>query len=186
MKRSAKELRAACPSCKSSDERSLALFPETNSFRCFASQLSGDSIALYGHLTGTSMYQSAKYLQEQFGAATAAHTTPVTTPQNPGVPSPSPRSSEAAPARSVNSPASGSEPFDPARFAAKLEYTSGVSELGISEADASALGIGVTRGKLYVAMRYDNGETAGFAEVTAPKLPKKLLPRSNVVRLKTA
>lgn len=86
LKRSGKELRGACPSCRSDEERSLALFPETNSFRCYASQLSGDSIALYGHLTGTGMYQSAKHLQDQFAPATAGrqNTAPATAPQKPG------------------------------------------------------------------------------------------------------
>jgi hypothetical protein len=183
MKRSGKELRSACPSCNSDDERALAIFPETNSFRCYASQLSGDCIALYGHLTGTGMYQSAKYLQEQFGAATAAHTTPVTTPQKPGV-APSPPASSAAPAGSQGR----SVPFDPQKFLAKLDYTSEVQALGISQEDAEALGIGVTRGKLWIALRHDDGSIAGFAEVTVAKLPKTLLPRSgNVVRFpKTA
>jgi hypothetical protein len=59
---------------------------------------------------------------------------------------------------------------------ASLQYTERIKQLGISEADADALGIGEKRGKLWIALRHDNGSIAGFAEVT-PKLPQKLLPK---------
>ena len=47
-------------------------------------------------------------------------------------------------------PASRSKEFDPALFATKLEY---VEDLGISEEEAKAYGVGENRGKLYVALR---------------------------------
>ncbi len=57
--------------------------------------------------------------------------------------------------------------------------------LGISQDDAKALGIGFYKGRLYQALRYENGQTAGYAAVTEAKLPAKLLPKlDNVVAFK--
>lgn len=63
----------------------------------------------------------------------------------------------------------------------KLEYSPEVEALGISEADAQALGIGFYRGKLYQALRYANGQTAGCSAFANGelKLPAKLLPKAD-------
>ena len=63
-------------------------------------------------------------------------------------------------------------------FAEKLEFTADVKGLGITEGQAKAFGIGVHRGHVYCAMRYESGTVAGFLHVAAGKLmlPKSLLP----------
>lgn len=65
--------------------------------------------------------------------------------------------------------------FDPAAFAQKLEweYTD----------EVQALGIGFYRGKLYQALRYEDGSCAGYSAISGEiKLPTKLLPQvHNVV-----
>lgn len=184
LKRNQKDMRAKCPTCKTDDERSLAIFPETNSFRCFASNLSGDCIALYGHLTGTAMYASAKYLQEQFATPTGAQpTAPATSPQKPGGRSnPSPPASTAAP----SAPKKGPGEFDPDAFAAKLAYGPEVEAIGLSEEDAARLGIGSYRNKVWLPMRDLSGQVLGFigyAEGEPLKMPPKWLP-SKIVQLK--
>lgn len=76
--------------------------------------------------------------------------------------------------------------FDPAAFAEKLEYTEEVSATGLSEEDAKALGVGFYRGKLYQALRYEDGSCAGYSAISGEiKLPAKLLPKAdNVVHFK--
>jgi hypothetical protein len=76
--------------------------------------------------------------------------------------------------------------FDPTAFGAKLEYTEEVEALGITEDDAIALGIGFYRGKLYQALRYENGDVAGYSSFANGefKLPPRLLPMTNIVPLR--
>jgi hypothetical protein len=78
--------------------------------------------------------------------------------------------------------------FDPAAFAEKLAYTDEVEALGISEEEALALGIGFHRNKLYQALRWPNGQTAGYSWIDkdgALHLPAKLIPMdANVVPLR--
>lgn len=117
LKRSNKELRAACPSCNSSDERTLAVMPETNSFRCYAANLSGDCIALYAHLKGyQGMYRAAKELNEHFLLTVAP-------------PAPKPEKQE-------------SKGFDARAFAERLTYSEEVEKLGITKETAARFGIG--------------------------------------------
>jgi DNA primase len=182
LKRSQKELRACCPACNTDDERSLALYPETNSFRCFAASLSGDSISLYAHLTGTGNYAAAKALQEQFGAASAARTAPATAPQK----------TERGTAKAQPASKNVERAFDPLAYLAKLTYTDEVAELGITELDASRLGIGfastgLLRGRVAFPIRNEDGTIAGFIGVngTDVKVPQSWI-KSNVVKLKRA
>ena len=141
------ELRAACPACGRGGDRAIELKPETNTFICYVAppppgnkHLSGDCIALYAHINGyNGMYRAAKELSEHFSApAAAGRTAPSTAPQKPD---------------GRKQPASASKEFDPAAFASKLTYTDEVSALGITEEDATRLGIGFTRGKVYIALR---------------------------------
>jgi hypothetical protein len=171
--------RAACPACNRGDDRAIELLPETNSFRCHVADappgkkvLAGDCIALYAHVCGyTGMYRAAKELQERFGRN--RRTAPATTPQKEK--------------GGTNLPVQSSkEPFNPAAFADKLEYTAEVEALGITEEQAKVLGLGVHRGRVYCAMRYGSGTVAGFLHVAGGKivLPKSLLPdvAPNVLR----
>lgn len=175
-----------CPACDS--ERAIELFTDTNTFACYAAppppgrkHLGGDIIGLWAHIKGyDGMYRAAKDLQELFGTPDGARTDPATAPQKP----------EARTARAQPAPIPAkAEGFDPAAFAGKLGYTEEVAALGITQTDADALGIGFYRGKLYQALRYANGECAGYSAFANGelKLPAKLLPQtSNVVQLKRA
>jgi hypothetical protein len=169
--------RATCPACET--DRALQFFHETNSFQCHAAgeTQKTDCISLYAHVKGVGMYPAAKALSELFATPTGARQQLSTTPPQ----KPAGGRQPAAPAPPQEAPA-----FDPQKFLARLEFTEQVEELGISEDDAAALGIGYTRNKMWLALRYDDGTIAGFAEVTGAKLPKNLLPRSNVVKLRSA
>lgn len=165
----ANNIRTECPTC-GGDDRTLQIFPETNSFRCYKAEISGDVISFYGHCRNyTGMYRAAKELAEHFHTADAAGSP--TAPQKPvGRTQPA-----TAPKKELV--------FDPASFASKLTY---VPDLGISEEEATRLGIGEHRGKLYIALRDDFGHTAGFVAVEHPKFPKTLLKNEGVVKLKRA
>ena len=51
------------------------------------------------------------------------------------------------------------------KVSARLEYTSEVEDLGISQVDAEQFGIGATRGKVYFPIRHPDGSVAGFQAV---------------------
>jgi hypothetical protein len=186
LKRGGKDLRTKCPACKTEDERSLAIMPETNSFRCYAAGISGDCIALYAHVLGTGMYKAAKALTEQFQGTVRTvpdrDTAPSAPPQKPGVSAPA---SSAAPP-----PKSGAGSFDPTAFAAKLIYSDEVEALGISEEDAERLQIGYhpQRKLVYVPVRNPDGSISGFIgikDASAVKMPPQWIG-SNVVKLRRA
>lgn len=185
LKRSNKELRGQCPVCNSNDERALAIMPETNSFRCYAAQVSGDVIALVAHVEGIRMYAAATKLQEQFRTpeGDGKVTAPTPTPQKkPQAASSQPAESGLARHSSVQKPPKVDRPFDPDQYAAKLQYTDEISALGITEEDAARLGIGYAatgfhRGSVVIAIRNPDGTIAGFAGVKDGelKLPTKWL-----------
>jgi DNA primase len=161
LKESKNQFRGACPSCNSGGDRALVITPERGLFFCFSAKVGGDCLALVQHITGIDVQEAAQFLL----------------PQDEPHSAPSP--AKKAPQKAASKPPT---PFDPAAFAEKLEYSSEVEALGISEDDAKALGLGHYRGKTYIAMRYDTGDIAGFAAVEGAKLPSKLLPQvHNVV-----
>jgi hypothetical protein len=177
LKRANKELRAACPACNGADQRSLCLYPETNSFRCFQASISGDSIALHAHLNGTGMYAAAKSLGELFGIATASRNSSPTAPQKP----------EGRTEKSQPPPALA-KGFDADKFAEKLTYDGEVKDL--SPTKAKLWRIGMQRGKLYLPICPPDVKPTVFAQIDEQgnvKLPDDWLPDvSNVVTLKRA
>jgi hypothetical protein len=169
-----KEKRCACPTC-GGDTRGIQIFEETNSYRCYRSDTSGDCISLYAHVKRYSgMYRAARELSEQFGSATAQ-------PTLPQKPERRTATKEAQP-----TPA----PFDPEKFAAKLSYTEEVEALGINEEDATRLGIGYhpQRKAVYFPVRNPTGELSGFIAAKNGELilPPRWIVSTNVVRLKRA
>jgi len=184
VKQVGKDLRSSCPVC-SDDPRALQLFPETNSFRCHSASLSGDCIALYAHVMNyQGMYKAAKELGELFGTANAGRNNSPTAPQ-----APTGRTAKSQPA-----PPQPKEAFDPATYLTKLKYSDELKQLGISEADAERLGIGIVsqgfhRGRIVFAIRDETGAIAGFIGVngTDVKVPDKwLLSQTNIVPLRRA
>jgi len=88
---------------------------------------------------------------------------------------------------SARCPASPSREFDPLAFTAKLQFTDEVSELGLTEEDATRLQICFTRGKVYFPIRNEDGSIRGFIGYADGelKLPPQWL-QTNVVKLKRA
>lgn len=178
IKRSGAQWRCECP-VHSGDHRTLCISPQVRSkrgsegvFFCQADKSGGDRIGLVAHCMELGQQDAAYFIAQQFGAEIAQGT--VASPTVDSTVS----ENRASPQREHT--------FDPQAFAKKLEYTEAVQALGITEPFAVALGIGAYRGKLYIAMRHVNGDISGFAAVEGAKLPKTLLPMSNVVALKRA
>ena len=174
-----KDNRASCPGCTGTHDRNLELLPETNSFRCYTGTpkpgnkyLAGDCIALYAHLRGyNGMYKAALELRDHFSASATAERKTATPPQKPEG-----RTEKSQPAPS----------FDPAAFAAQLQYTDEVAALGLSKEDAQRFRVGVHRGKLYVPICPEDVAPPAWMECHDGelKLPSKWLAPSNVVPLK--
>lgn len=167
LKPSASQLRGPCPACGDEDPRILALTPSRQLFFCFSAKVGGDCIALVQHITGLDVKDAAEYL--------VPHTREVPT-------------APPAQRQEARKEAKKEVVFDPAAFAAKLTFTDEVAALGLTEADAIRLGIGVTRGKLYIALRDEFGFTAGFVSFAdgVLKMPPRFLPNPSVVKLKRA
>jgi DNA primase len=165
LKQAGVALRGPCPKCQSGGDRALVVTPARRAYFCFAQNKGGSVLDLWAHIEGCSLPEAGKAIEDSFGLERLDR-------------SPSPV--KKAPQKVASKPPT---PFDPAAFAEKLEYTEAVSALGISEEDARALGIGMYRGKMYQALRYDDGSTAGYSAITGDiKLPSKLLPQvHNVV-----
>jgi DNA primase len=175
LKKSGSQFRTVCPACASDDERTIVLTPSRQLWYCFDAKVGGDCIALVQHITGLDAKDAASYLapQEQTRSAEIPRTSKATVPQKP---------------EGRKQPASPSREFDPAAFAAKLSYSDEVAELGLTEEDATRLGIGSVRGKVYFPMKDDTGFICGFigwgnGEL---KLPPKWLEQNKVVKLKRA
>jgi hypothetical protein len=117
------------------------------------------------------MYRAAKEIAQHFGAN--APTVQGTHPQSP---------------ESRTAPVAQPAPFDPQAFAAKLEYSPEIEAIGLSEENATRLGIGFYRKRIYLAVRNEDGTIAGFAEFADSKLrlPDKWLKPTNVVPIKRA
>jgi hypothetical protein len=166
-----KDMRATC--CGS--ERSLQIFPETNSFRCHSAQLSGDCISFYAHIKGfEGMYKAARELSELFRVSGIVPTVPdkATVPSTPPQKKPE-RGKQPA-------------PFDPTAFATKLSFSDEVKALA-NERDAANFRVGVYRGHLYIPAIYPSGAIAGWWKLVDGKLvpPEKWLPdTSNIVPLR--
>lgn len=159
--------RATCPACDS--ERALQLYAETNSFYCHSMEKGGDCISLVAHVKGYSgQYPAAKELADRSGTATAARTDTATTPQKPGgekqLPPTSSKLGQSGRVHQqpVQKSAKVDRPFDPVKFEASLAYTENVAAMGITEADATLMGIGEKRGKIYVPVRWPSGSIAGW------------------------
>jgi CHC2 zinc finger len=177
-------LRGPCPACQSGGDRALVVTPSKQLFYCFAAGIGGDLISLWGHIEKCSPADSGRQIADNFGVGNRGTSAPVKT-SAPVHNSPSPHKSEA---KSRHTPGTPPREFDPAAFASKLQYTDEVSALDISEEDATRLGIGFTRGKLYIALRDEYGFTTGFVAFAdgVLKMPPKLLPNPSVVELKRA
>lgn len=179
MKSAGAALRAPCPACLTGGPRAMVITPSKQLWYCFSAGIGGDLIAMWGHIEKVSLADAGRQIADAFGVEERGTSAPVRTsaPVHQSPQATAPQQSEGASQRP-------SPVFDPAAFAEKLDYTG----LTITEDEARALGIGNYRGKLYQALRYDNGQVAGFSTLTGElKLPSKLLPQtSNVVQLKRA
>src|SRR5882724_584993 len=147
MLKSGVQLRSGCPTCNTGGPRALVVTPAKGLFYCFASQEGGDVIALAQHIRNCEPKDAAMHLAEQFGISTRTSTGTSTSIAR-SVPG-----EHTAPQKTEGSNQRPPTTFDPAAFAAKLDYTPEVEALGITKAEAETLGIGFYRGKLYQALR---------------------------------
>lgn len=179
--------RGPCKACGTGGPRALVVTPSKGLWYCFSAGVGGDVISLWGHIEKCSLADAGRQIADAFGVEERGTSAPSRTSaqvhKSPQADAP-PAQQKAETKREVTR-----SEFDPAAFAQKLEYTDEVAALGISQADAEALGIGFYRGKLYQALRYANGDTAGFSWLANGelKLPQKLLPQTtNIVQLRRA
>jgi hypothetical protein len=56
------KLRSACPACKSTDQRTIAITTITNTFRCWKSDVHGDIISLVAHILDISIKDAAAWI----------------------------------------------------------------------------------------------------------------------------
>jgi DNA primase len=133
------QLRSNCPACGNDDERVVVITPSRGLFYCFDAKVGGDCLALVQHITGLDVQDAAAFLSPNG----AAHN------------SPAPEQKKAAATKKETA-------FDPVAFASKLAFSAEVTELGISEDDATRLQIGFTRGKVYFPIRNEDGSISGF------------------------
>jgi hypothetical protein len=189
-KPSGRQLRCTCP-VHGGDDRTLAITPDVKSkrgsdgvFFCQKSKTGGDRIGLVAHCMDIGQQDAAFFIAEQFGTGTVnstSHSTgnALTVPKSTVPQKPEGRTEKSQPAPSAV--------FDPVKFAAKLVFTDEVAALGYTESDAKLFGIGMYRGHVYKAARYQSGCTAGFWKYEGGKwtAPKQWLPdTSNVVKLR--
>jgi hypothetical protein len=191
MKRAGSAMRGPCP-CRRGGDRGLIITPGEGWF-CHGASFGGDVIALAKHVLDLpNMREAAFELAERAGIHTGTGTSnsKSTSRQVPSrtVPESGREQSPNRPRGAEKSAPQPSRGFDPSIFAQKLQYTAEVEALGVSEDDATALGIGFYRGKLYQALRYSNGDVAGYSALANGelKLPASLVPMTNVVALKRA
>jgi len=177
VKPSGQSLRCPCPKC-GGDERTLVISPQVRSkrgslgvFFCQRDKTGGDRIGLVAHCMDIGQQDAAFFIHSQLGdgdSSSKTGTVDSTVKCNPRATVP-----QADQKGGTNRPE-----FDPAVFAAKLQFTDEVAKLGFAEDDAKALGVGFYRGKVYLALRHPNGDTAGFVayqEGQPLKLPPKWL-----------
>jgi DNA primase len=176
LKQEGSQFRTACPACKSGGDRAIVLTPAKGLFYCFSAKKGGDCIAIAAHILNVGNNDAANFLADQLGTVLVPDRDTVlvskeraTAPQKPQG-----RTEKSQPARA---------PFDPNEYLSKLTYSEEIEALGISEADAQALGIGFVttglhRGRIAIALRWQSGEIAGFGSVEGGtiKLPSKFIP----------
>jgi DNA primase len=171
LKKSGNQLRGGCPACGNEDERILAITPARGLFYCFDAKTGGDCIALVQHITGLDVQDAAAFLSEH------ARTTPHAREEPHSSPSPKQEAKKAEPRE-----------FDPAAFASKLAFTDEVAALGLTEADATRLGIGYhpQRKAVYFPQKDDTGFVCGFIGWKDGKLvmPPRWLEQNKVVKLR--
>jgi DNA primase len=132
-------------------------------FYCFDAKVGGDCIALVQHITGLDVQDAAQFLAPK----------EATVPQKTEVGDNRPK-----------------KDFDPAAFAAKLQFTDEVAALGLTEETATKLGVGwhPQRKAIYFPQKDDTGFVCGFIAFKDGKLvmPPRWLEQSKVVKLKRA
>lgn len=170
------QMRCECP-VHGGGDRGMVITPGKSLFYCFKGAHGGDQLALYAHVNQIDVKQAAAEIAGQMGDSSVPATEASTVPNRSTVPSSTKRE------RTESQPT-----FDPAKFAEKLVYGEAVKQYGLTEEQAAQLAVGhhPQRKAVYFAVRYDNGEIAGFIGFRDGKLqlPPQWLPRTNVVPLK--
>jgi hypothetical protein len=183
IRRSGAQWRCECPA-HPGHHRDLCISPQVKSkrgslgvFFCQREKQGGDRIGLVAHVMDIGQQDAALFIAQQFGMEIAKGinstsklgTVPTVCEERA---TPPPAREKAATTRETTR-----AEFDPLAFLAKLEYTEEVAATGLSEEDAKDLGVGFYRGKLYQAVRWQNGDIAAFTHPDGDslKFPKTLV-----------
>jgi len=161
------QLRGPCPITNNADPRAFVITISKQAFYSFKAKKGGDALTLVAMVNNTDVRKAAEAIVSYFGLSLRGSNS--SSPPSP--------------------PAGGKwKVFDADAFAEALAFTDEVKALNITPEQAKQLGIGMHRGKLYIAMRYESGIIAGFVYSEGGKLvlPKNLLPdlADNIVPLR--
>ena len=163
LRKSAAQLRGACPACQQGGDRALALTPAKQLFYCFGGQVGGDCIALVAHIKGIKVQVAATWLDGR-------------------VSNPAPPRTEPAP--KAETPTAAGPGFKP------LDYLvpdhDAVIAAGFDPEECKVLGIGyapkgVLRGTVAVPIRDESGTLLGYIGVMEALQPPRGLLNPNVV-----
>ena len=189
LKQEGSQFRTACPACKQGGDRAIVLTPAKGLFYCFSAKKGGDCIGLAAHIMSVGNNDAANFLVDQLGTDTVIPDKGTGTVSKDRAKRPEKATAPQKPeGRKQPAPA----PFDPEKFAANLAYSDEVAALGISEEDATRLGIGwhPKRKKVYFPVRNPDASLSGFIGCDASEKlilpPQWLAGAANVVRLKRA
>lgn len=165
--------RAECPQC--GGERSLAINPIKNVYYCHEADKGGDVLSFVSHVLNIGVKDAAKFLLEHSGKTEAKKTSQVSPVKKGTVPQKTEKGTS-------------TEVFQPLSH---LFFEHGlVQDMGISAADAEALGIGYTnrgllKGHVCIPVRLADGSLAGYVGVHGGKVPSTWhYLKTNVVPLK--
>ena len=164
--------RIDCPKC--GGERSIAINPVKNVYFCHEAETGGDVLSFVSHVLDIGVKDAAKFLLEHSAKPEAKKTV-------------LPKMKKVAKKLVDNQlTIEGFQPLSHLVFENDM-----VQDLGISAADAEALGIGYTsrgllKGHVCVPVRLADGTLAGYVGIHAGKVPEKWhgLKTSNVIPLK--
>lgn len=142
--------RAACPYCNQGGERALQFFTDSEKFKCWPSNVWGDSIQLVAHIRGVKQSEAAALLASRFNLADKK---------------PEPQKEN-------------KKGFDVDKYREGLNYEHELlAQIGLPADTAKSLGVGVApkgshQGKLVVPLYTVSGEFYCYASVADLKLPK--------------
>lgn len=175
LKKNGTQYRCECP-VHGGGERGVVITPSKNLYYCFSSKDGGDQLALYAHVNQIEVKKAAEEIAAQMGNGTTSQ------------PSSTVNRSTSSPFITDRTPAPQPPVFDPEKFRQRLTWHDEMAKMGLTPEIAESLQCGYhpQRKRIYFALRYPNGEIAGFIDDHGKTPPQWIAPSTNVVRLKRA